>query len=95
MTSSAVQVVVWPKRYLENLKIVLNAEKSMTVYCERMSAIAYAKNLKYLRMAARTHIRHSFMEELCEKKVTSIYLLGTCQPLEQTHRLSDLSLIHI
>ena len=45
--SSTIQEAVWLKRFLQNLEVVKTTFELVTLYCDCMSALAYAKDPKY------------------------------------------------
>ena len=45
--SSAIQEAVWLRRFLQNIGVVKTTFESMTLYCDNMDALAYAKGKGY------------------------------------------------
>ena len=45
--SSVIQEVVWLRRFLQDIGVVKTAFEPMTLYCDSMATLAYAKDSKY------------------------------------------------
>ena len=45
--SSVIQEDVWLRRFLQDIGVVKTAFEPMTLYCDSMAALAYAKDSKY------------------------------------------------
>ena len=45
--SSAIQEAVWIRRFLQDIGVVKTTFDPVTLYCDSMAALAYAKDLKY------------------------------------------------
>ena len=45
--SSVIQEAIWLRRFLQHLEIVKTTYKPMTIYCDNMDALDYAKDPKY------------------------------------------------
>ena len=45
--SSAIQEVVWLKRFLQDLEVIKTTFEPVTFYCDSMVALAYDKDPKY------------------------------------------------
>lgn len=45
--SASVQEAVWLRRFLQRLGILTHASDPVTIYCESMADLAYAKDPKY------------------------------------------------
>ena len=45
--SSAIQEAVWLRRFLQDIGVVKTTFEAVTLYCDSMVALAYAKDPKY------------------------------------------------
>ena len=61
--SSAIQEAVWLRRFLQHLEIVKITYEPMTIYCDSMAALAYAKDLKYHGQTKHIQIRYHFVRD--------------------------------
>ena len=61
--SSAIQEAVWLRRFLQHLEIVKITYEPMTIYCDSMAALAYAKDLKYHGKTKHIQIRYHFVRD--------------------------------
>ncbi|OIT32280.1 retrovirus-related pol polyprotein from transposon tnt 1-94 [Nicotiana attenuata] len=62
--ASAVQEVVWLKRFFEHLDITKNSQGPMTLYCNSQAAIAYTKDPKYHSKTKHIDIKYSFVRDM-------------------------------
>ena len=62
--SSAIQVEIWLKRFLQSIGVVKTAFKPMTLYCNNMATLAYAKDSKYHRKTKHIQIKNHFIRDL-------------------------------
>ena len=68
--SSAIQEAIWLRRLLQHSEIVKTTSKPMTIYCDKMVVLAYAKDLKYHGTSKHIQIKyHFFREMLTQNKV--------------------------
>ncbi|OIT35612.1 retrovirus-related pol polyprotein from transposon tnt 1-94, partial [Nicotiana attenuata] len=61
---SAVQEVVWLKRFFEHLDINKELAGSMTLYCDSQAAIAYTKDPKYHSKTKHIDIKYNFVRDM-------------------------------
>ncbi|KAK2965259.1 hypothetical protein RJ640_015757 [Escallonia rubra] len=61
--SVAVQEVVWLKRFLQQLEIVPHVTDPMTIYCDSMAALGYAKDPKYHGKTKHIETRYQFIRD--------------------------------
>ena len=61
---SAIQEAVWLKRFLQDLEVVQTTFEPMTLYCDSMVALAYAKDRKYHGKTKQIQIRYHFVIEM-------------------------------
>ena len=45
--SSAIQEAIWLRRFLQDLEVVKTSFELVTLYCDMMATLAYAKDPKY------------------------------------------------
>ena len=45
--SSAIQETVWIRRFLQDIRVIKTVFEPMTLYCDNMATLAYAKDPKY------------------------------------------------
>ena len=62
--SSTLQESVWLKIFLQDIGVVKTAFESVTLYCDNMDALDYAKDLKYHGKTKHIHIRYHFVREV-------------------------------
>ena len=61
--SLAIQEAVWLRRFFQHLEIVKITYEPMTIYCDRMDALAYAKDLKYHGKTKHIQIKYHFVRD--------------------------------
>ena len=62
--SSAIQVEIWLKRFLQGIGVVKTAFKPMTLYYDNMATLAYAKDSKYHGKTKHIQIKYHFIRDL-------------------------------
>ena len=62
--SAAVQEVVWLRRFFQNLEVVKDASDPITVHCDSMAALAYAKDSKYHGRTIHIDIRYHYIRDM-------------------------------
>ena len=62
--SSAIQEAVWLRRFLQDTGVVKTTFEPMTLYCDSMAALAYAKDLKYHEKTKHIQIRYHFVGDM-------------------------------
>ncbi|OIT36643.1 retrovirus-related pol polyprotein from transposon tnt 1-94 [Nicotiana attenuata] len=62
--ASAIQEVVWLKRFFEHLDITRNSQGPMTLYCDSQAAIAYTKDPKYHSKTKHIDIKYNFVRDV-------------------------------
>jgi len=62
--ASAVQEVVWLKRFFEHLSIAKNSKGPMILYCDSQAAIAYTKDPKYHNKTKHIDIKYNFVRDV-------------------------------
>ena len=64
---SAIQEAIWLRRFsqdVEVVKIAFEPIEPMTLYCDCMAALAYAKDPKYHRKTKHIQIRYHFIRDM-------------------------------
>lgn len=59
--STAIQEAVWLRRFFQNLEVVKDASDPVTVHCDSMVALAYAKDSKYHGRTKHIDIRYHYI----------------------------------
>ena len=62
--SLAIQEAVWMRIFLQDIGVVKTTFEPVTLYCDSMATLAYAKNLKYHGKTKHIHIRYHFVREM-------------------------------
>ena len=62
--STAVQEGVWLKRFITKLGIVACASETITIYCDNIATLAYAKDPKYHGKTKHINIRYHFIRDM-------------------------------
>ena len=62
--SLTIQEAIWLRRFLQHLEIVKTTFEPMTIYCDRMVALAYAKDPKYHGKTKHIYIRYPFIRDM-------------------------------
>ena len=62
--SSVVQEAVSLKRFLQDLEVVKTAFEPVTLYCDSMASLAYAKDPKYHGKTKHIQIKYHFVREM-------------------------------
>ena len=62
--SSAIQEVVLLKRFLQDIGVVKTTFEPVTLYCDSMAALTYAKDPKYHRKTKHIQIRYHFVRDM-------------------------------
>ena len=62
--SLAIQEAVWLKTFLQHLEIVKTASEPVTIYCDSMTVLAYAKDPKYHGKTKHIQIIYYFVRDM-------------------------------
>ena len=62
--SVAVQEAVWLRRFFQNIEVVKDASNPITVHCDSMTALAYAKDSKYHGRTKHIDIRYHYIRDM-------------------------------
>ena len=62
--SSVIHEAVWLRRFLHDIGVVKTTFEPMTLYCDSMAALAYAKDPKYHMKTKHIHIRYHFIRDM-------------------------------
>ena len=62
--SSAIQEEVWLRRFLQDIRVVKTTFEPVTLYCDNMAALAYAKDLKYHGKTKHIQIIYHFVRDM-------------------------------
>ena len=62
--SIAVQETVWLRRFFQNLEVVKDASNPVTVHCDSMAALAYAKDSKYHGRTKHIDIQYHYVRDM-------------------------------
>ncbi|CAL5374326.1 unnamed protein product [Camellia sinensis] len=66
--SSAVQEAVWLRRFLQHLDVVTHTSDPVTIHCDSMAALAYAKDPKYHGRTKHIDVRFIFIRDILAQK---------------------------
>ena len=61
--SSTIQEVVWLKRFLQHLEIVKTTFEHVTIYCDSIAVLPYAKDPKYYGKTKHIQIKYHFVKD--------------------------------
>ena len=61
---AVVQEAVWLRRFFKNLKVVKDASDPVTIHCDSMAALAYAKDSKYHGRTKHIDIRYHYIRDM-------------------------------
>ena len=62
--SSAIQESVWFRRFLQDIGVAKTTFEFVTLYCDNMVALAYAKDSKYHGKTKHIQIRYHFVKDI-------------------------------
>ena len=62
--SSAIQEAIWLRRLLQHSEIVKTTSEPMTIYCDKMVALSYAKDPKYHGKTKHIQIKYHFFRDM-------------------------------
>ena len=62
--SSSIQESVWVRRFLQHLEVVTLTSDPMTIYCDSMATLAYAKDPKYHGRTKHINVRFNFIRDI-------------------------------
>ena len=62
--SSTIQEAVWLKRFLQDLEVVKTTFEPVTLYCDSIAILTYAKDPKYNGKTKHIQIRYHFVIEM-------------------------------
>ena len=62
--SSTIQEAVWLRSFLQDIRVVKTTFEPMTLYCNSMAALAYAKDPKYHGKTKYIQIRYHFVRDM-------------------------------
>ena len=66
--SAAVQEAVWLRRFLLHLGVVTHTLDPVTIHCDSMAALAYAKDPKYHGKTKHIDLRYHFIRDMVAQK---------------------------
>ena len=73
--SVAIQEVVWLRRFFQNLEVDKDASDPITVHCDSMATLAYAKDSKYHGKTKHIDIRcHYIRDMVAHNEVVLIHI---------------------
>ena len=62
--SAAVQEAVWLRRFFQHLEVVKDALDPMTIHCDSIAMLAYAKDPKYHGKTKHIDIRYHYIHDM-------------------------------
>ena len=62
--TSTIQEAVWLRRFLQDIGVVKTTFELVTLYCDNMAALAYAKDLKYHGKTKHVQISYHFIRDM-------------------------------
>jgi hypothetical protein len=74
---AAVQEAVWLRRFLQHLEIVRDALNPVTIHCDSMAALAYAKDPKYHGRTKHIDIRYHYIRDMIAQKEVVLKHIST------------------
>jgi hypothetical protein len=63
---------MWLKKFVLNLRVVNNIERSLKLYCDNETAILYAHNNKKIKAAKHINIRFYVVNEKIQDQAISL-----------------------
>ena len=75
--STAVQEAVWLRRFFQNLEVVKDASDPVTVHCDSMAALAYAKDSKYHGKTKYIDIRYHYIRDMVAHNEVALKHIST------------------
>ena len=75
--SATVPEGVWLRRFIAELGIVTCASVLVTIYCDRMVALTYAKDPKYHGKTKHIDIRYYFIHDMVAQKEVVLKHIST------------------
>ena len=77
--SAAMQEAVWLKRFIEDLKIVTDSSRPVTIHCDSQAAISFIKDVKYHSKSKHIETKYNFVREIVAQREvlinTHLYIL--------------------
>ncbi|GMP50698.1 hypothetical protein CsSME_00017211 [Camellia sinensis var. sinensis] len=96
--SSVVQEAVWLRRFLQHLDVVTHTSDPVTIHCDSMAALAYAKDPKYHGRTKHIDLRFNFIRDILAQKEAILEHIPTSRmvadPLTK-HIARDVYLTHV
>ncbi|XP_028059899.1 uncharacterized protein LOC114263534 [Camellia sinensis] len=83
--SSAVQEVVWLRRFFPHLDIVTHTSDPVTIHCDSMVALAYAKDPKYHGRTKHIDVRFNFIKDIVAQKEVILEHISTSRMSQQSN----------
>ena len=77
--SAAVQEVVWLRRFFQHLGVVTNTLGPVTIHCDSMAALAYAKDPKYHGRTKHIDLRYHYIRDMIAQKEVILKHIPTTQ----------------
>ena len=62
--SAAISKAVWLRRFFQNLEVIKDASDPITVHCDSMTALAYAKGSKYHGRTKHIDIQYHYIQDM-------------------------------
>ena len=75
--SVAVQESVWLRRFLNDLGVVANSGRPVTIYCDSQAAIAYTRDPKYHSKTKHIDTRYNFVRDIIGKNEVTVKYIST------------------
>ena len=75
--SVAVQEVVWLKRFIEDLKIVVDSSRPVIIHCDSQATITFTKDVKYHSKSKHIETKYNFVREIVEQREVLIHYTST------------------
>ncbi|XP_020080151.1 uncharacterized protein LOC109703839 [Ananas comosus] len=77
--SAAAQEAIWMRRFLRDIGIVACTSVPVTIYCDSMAAIAYAKDPKYHGKTKHIDLKYHFVREaVAQKEIILEHISTSC-----------------
>ena len=74
--STAVQEVVWLKRFVEDLEINISVISPVTIYCDSQTAISFSKDIKYHSKSKHIETKYDFIRDILAKKEVAVQYIS-------------------
>ena len=75
--SVTIQEIVWLRRFLNALEIVIGHPQPVTIYCDSQAAISFTKDAKYHIKSKHIETKYNFVRDIVVKKEVLMQHIST------------------